>query len=294
MQVDYSLAALRAWRLEFAGRVGLVPTMGALHAGHLRLVEQAQAENDAVVVSIFVNPTQFAATEDLSSYPRTLEADLALLARAGVNRVLVPTPEQVYPPRFQTYVNVEQVSKGLEGASRPTHFRGVTTVVLKLFNLVQPHRAYFGQKDAQQVVVIRQMVRDLNVPVDIRVVPTVREPDGLALSSRNVYLTPSERELAPMLYRALQAAADAYAHTARDPQHLRALMHARLSEVGALHVDYISVADAQTLEELYSPQAAPMLVSLAVQIGKPRLLDNCLLPLELNTLEGLTANLGGS
>ncbi len=206
MQVVTTIPDVRRARAAAAGSWGLVPTMGYLHAGHLSLVAQARRENDHVAVSIFVNPTQFGPGEDLASYPRDLARDLALLEAARVDLVWTPTVEDLYPPGYQTYVVVEEVTKRLEGAARPTHFRGVATVVAKLFNVIQPDRAYFGQKDAQQVVVIRRMTRDLDFPVDIVVGPTLREPDGLAMSSRNVYLTPEQRRAAPALYRALSAA----------------------------------------------------------------------------------------
>ena len=204
MQTLTTLADLRRARQPLTGTFGLVPTMGFLHAGHLSLVKLARAECDHVGVSIFVNPTQFGPNEDLSAYPRDLARDLGLLEPLGVDLVWTPTPEEMYPDGFQTWVNVEQVTAPLEGKHRPGHFRGVTTVVAKLFNAFTPQRAYFGQKDAQQVVVIRRMVRDLNFPVEIVVGPIVREPDGLALSSRNVYLSPPERQAATVLHRALQ------------------------------------------------------------------------------------------
>ena len=210
MKIVSTLVELRTARLVMDGTVGLVPTMGFLHEGHLSLVRRAKAECKHAAVSIFVNPTQFGPNEDLSKYPRDLERDLRLLEEAGVDLVWTPAPEDMYLPGFQTWVQVEQVTLPLEGAQRPGHFRGVTTVVTKLFNAVQPTKAYFGQKDAQQAAVIRQMTRDLNFPIEIVVCPIVREPDGLALSSRNVYLSPEEHKAATVLSLALTAAGSAY------------------------------------------------------------------------------------
>lgn len=292
MKILNTIEALRSTREGLVGHVGLVPTMGALHEGHLSLVRMARAENDYVVVTIFVNPTQFGPNEDFNSYPRTLEHDIALLEQVGADFVFTPTPTMMYPDGFQTYVHVEQVTQGLEGGHRPGHFRGVTTVVLKLFNLVQPTVAYFGQKDAQQVVVIRRMVRDLNVPLKIQPVPTVREADGLALSSRNVYLSDEERSAATVLHRALQHAADLYERGERHPNVLRDAMLTLLASEPLAQVDYVSVAHPMTLNELTEPTDSPMLLSLTVQVGKPRLLDNMLLPRELNTMDGLYRVLG--
>ena len=292
MQVIEDIPALRQAQAYIAGRLGVVPTMGALHAGHLSLVEAARAENDTVLVTIFVNPTQFAANEDLAAYPRDLPRDLGLLSKAGVDFVFTPTRELMYPPGYQTYINVEQVSQGLEGARRPGHFRGVATVVAKLFNLTQPTVAYFGQKDAQQVAVIRQMVRDLNFPLEIAVCPTMREPDGLAMSSRNVYLNAEQRRAATVLYRALQSAAGAYAAGTRDPEKLRQTMLNTLRAEPLAAPDYVSIADARTLQELNQPTDAPMLASLTVGIGQTHLLDNFILPAELNDQAGLSRALG--
>lgn len=292
MYVVETIAELREVRASLHGRIGLVPTMGYLHAGHLSLVEAARAENDAVITTIFVNPTQFAAHEDLSTYPRDMPRDLALLEDARVDVVFAPSPAEMYPSRFQTYITVEQVSQGKEGGVRPGHFRGVATVVAKLFNLTQPDRAYFGQKDAQQVAVIRQMARDLNFPLAVIVCPTRREADGLAMSSRNVYLTPEQRHSAPVLYRALQAAGEHYEAGERNPDVLRQAALNVLRSEPLAQVDYVSLADAGTLEEIETPVDTPLLLSLAARVGKPRLLDNCLLPLALNTRAGLTMTLG--
>lgn len=255
---------------------GLVPTMGALHAGHLSLVRYAKAENDRVAATIFVNPTQFSPTEDLSAYPRQLEQDLEMLRGEGVDLVFTPTDTLMYPPHFQSYVTLEKVTQMLEGASRPTHFRGVTTVVAKLFNIVQPTRAYFGQKDAQQGVVIRQMVRDLNFNLDVRICPIVREADGLAMSSRNRYLSAAERRAAGVLNRALRTAQLAYEAGERDANELRKIMAEIVAAEPLAKLDYISVAHPETLEEL-STLNDGALCSMAVFIGKTRLIDNLIL-----------------
>jgi pantoate--beta-alanine ligase len=277
MQVVNTLEELREARGALVGSLGLVPTMGALHRGHLSLVERARAENDHVAVSVFVNPTQFGPGEDLNRYPRDLDRDLAALEPLGVDLVWVPPVEAVYPPGFQTWVTVEDVSAPLEGKHRPGHFRGVATVVAKLFNAVTPDRAYFGQKDAQQVVVIRQMVRDLNFPVEVRVCPIVREADGLALSSRNVYLNPAERQAATVLHRALSAAQQALGQGSTDADMLRAVMSSTIAAEPLAREEYVSVADPETLAELEQVDPARgALLSLAVRVGKTRLIDNCL------------------
>jgi pantoate--beta-alanine ligase len=281
MQTFRTIGELRAARAAVGPgtRVGLVPTMGYLHAGHLSLVEQARNECDLVVVSIFVNPTQFGPSEDLSRYPRDEARDLQFLESAGVDWVFIPTAEEIYPPGFQTYVDVREVTTVLEGAARPGHFAGVATVVAKLFNLVQPGVAYFGQKDAQQVVVIRRMVRDLNFPVDLVTGMTIREPDGLALSSRNVYLDPAERQAALVLSRALRAAHDLWDAGERDGERLRAAMRAVLAAEPLAQPDYVSIADPDTLAELDAiPPGQGALASLAVRIGRgTRLIDNHIL-----------------
>jgi pantoate--beta-alanine ligase len=252
--------------------------MGALHAGHLSLARRARAENDSLIATIFVNPTQFGPGEDLASYPRSLPRDLAVLRDAQADLVFTPSPQMMYPPGFQTFVDVTGVSQGLEGEHRPNHFRGVATVVAKLFNLTQPHRAYFGQKDAQQVAVIRQMVRDLNFALEIVVCPTVREADGLAMSSRNVYLSPEQRTAATVLFRALTAAHNRYAAGERDPERLRQTMLTELGTERKAQPEYVSVADAETLRELQTAIERAALLSMAVRIGKTRLIDNLLLP----------------
>lgn len=279
MKVVTTVAEVRSYRNAAAGTWGLVPTMGYLHEGHLSLVRRARAENDHVGVSIFVNPTQFGPHEDLEAYPRDLERDLKLLRQEGVDLVWTPPVEEVYPPGYQTYVTVEQVTRYLEGAARPGHFRGVATIVAKLFNVFQPDRAYFGQKDAQQVVVIQRMVEDLNFPVEIVVCPTVREPDGLAMSSRNTYLTPEQRAAAPVLYRALCAARDAWLAGERDGERLRQIMRAVLDTEPLAETEYVSAADPWTLEEL-GDASRGVLLSMAVRIGRARLIDNMRLPPE--------------
>lgn len=273
MQVFRTVSEIRAWRGSLSGDVGLVPTMGYLHEGHLSLVRAARAENAHVVTSIFVNPTQFAPNEDLERYPRDERRDLALLEEEGVDAVFAPEVGEMYPEGFETYVSVERATQRLEGASRPTHFRGVTTVVLKLFNIVQPRRAYFGQKDAQQLAVIRRMVRDLNAPVEIVGMPIVREPDGLAMSSRNVYLSPEERRAALALSRALRQAEELFAAGERDAGIIRSAVESTIGAEPLAAIDYVSVADTETLEELTAVER-PALVSVAARFGGTRLIDN--------------------
>jgi pantoate--beta-alanine ligase len=247
-----TLRTIAELRAELAGRtgIGLVPTMGAFHDGHLALIRAARKECETVVVSVFVNPAQFAAGEDFERYPRDEARDAALAEEAGVDLLFAPTVDELYPPGYETWVEVEELGAILEGLHRPGHFRGVATVCCKLFNVVRPERAYFGQKDAQQVAVVRRMVRDLNVDVEIRAVPTVRDPDGLALSSRNVYLSPEQRAQALTLPRALAT---------RDPEHARALLD-------GLDVDYLEIADFE-----------PRVLAAAVRVGNTRLIDNVVL-----------------
>jgi pantoate--beta-alanine ligase len=249
--------------------------MGYLHEGHLSLIRRAREENEHVAVSIFVNPTQFGPKEDLSRYPRDLERDLRLI-EPYTDLVWNPTAEIMYPPGYQTWVEVETMTRPLEGAMRPGHFRGVTTVVAKLFNGVQPHKAYFGQKDAQQAAVIRRMVRDLNFPVEIVVCPIVREPDGLAMSSRNIYLDPEQRKAATVLYRSLSAAKEAYERGELDAEKIRGKMEEILEGEPLAEVQYVSCADYDTLEELETVKGKSLL-SMAVFIGKTRLIDNFVL-----------------
>jgi pantoate--beta-alanine ligase len=276
MEVAITVADARDRRNSGGGTWGLVPTMGYLHAGHLSLVSRARQENDRIAVSIFVNPTQFGPAEDFGSYPRDLERDLELLESAGVDLVWTPTVDELYPPGYQTYVEVEEVTRRLEGAARPGHFRGVTTIVAKLFNVLRPRRAYFGQKDAQQVVVIDRMTRDLNFPVEIVVRPTLREADGLAMSSRNVYLSSEHRRAAPVLYRALRAAEARWEAGERDADALRVAMETILDAEPLAETEYASAADPETLAEV-SGRAERLLLSLAVRIGRARLIDNILL-----------------
>jgi pantoate--beta-alanine ligase len=271
-----TVLAVREWRRSAAGPVGLVPTMGYLHAGHLSLVERARRENGSVAASLFVNPTQFGPGEDLSTYPRDPERDRALLEGAGCDLLFAPAPEEMYPRGFETVVDVGAIAAPLEGERRPGHFRGVATVVLKLFDILQPDRAYFGQKDAQQLTVIRKMVRDLDVPVEVVGCPIVREADGLAMSSRNSYLTPAERRAAPVLYRALSAARESFGAGVRDAEALRATMRAVLDDEPLARTDYVSVADPATLREVAHVDG-PVLLSMAVFLGKARLIDNLLL-----------------
>jgi pantoate--beta-alanine ligase len=248
MKVVRTIAEFRAEPHD--GRVGLVPTMGAFHEGHLALFRAARAENDVVVASLFINPAQFGANEDLAAYPRDEERDAAVAEEAGVDVLFAPAASELYPPGFQTWVEVEELGSSLEGEHRPGHFRGVATICLKLFNIVRPDRAYFGQKDAQQVAVVKCMVRDLDHEVQIRVVPTVRDADGLALSSRNAYLSPQERELALTLPRALAT---------KDAAQARARLN-------GLDVDYVEVVDFE-----------PRVLAAAVRVGKTRLIDNVIL-----------------
>jgi pantoate--beta-alanine ligase len=276
MQVTENISELRKMRRDQTGVFGLVPTMGALHAGHASIIRRARLECDHVGVSIFVNPAQFGQGEDLTKYPRTMKNDLALLESLGVDAVWIPPPEFVYPTGYQTWITVDDVSAPLEGTSRPGHFRGVATVVAKLFNIFVPNRAYFGQKDAQQVAVIRRMAADLNFAADIVVSPTVRETDGLAMSSRNAYLNEDERRAAPALYRALSSAKAKFESGVRNADVLRAAVLETLSAEPRVSVQYVSVADPDTIAELCEVRGGALL-SAAVIIGKTRLIDNVLL-----------------
>jgi pantoate--beta-alanine ligase len=294
MQTIETIIELHKAREAITGRVGAVYTMGALHKGHLALIEQARAENDQVIATIFVNPTQFAPQEDFSTYPRSLEQDLQLLRDAKVDVVFNPLTEIMYPPNYQTYVEVGEIARGLEGMRRPGFFRGVATIVTKLLNLTEPHNVYFGQKDAQQVAVIKQMVRDLNYSLKVIVCPTVRDEDGLALSSRNAYLDKNQRRAAPVLYRALQAAADLYEKGERTPKALRLAAQKVLIAEPTVEMEYVSAADAVTLNELFEATEKPLLLSMAVRVGKARLIDNLVLPAALNNRDDLTRILGGA
>ncbi len=271
-----SISKLRLARKELPEPVGLVPTMGYLHAGHISLVEQARGECASVVVSIFVNPTQFGPAEDLSKYPRDLERDLQLLSSAGADLVWTPTPEEMYPDGYQTWVSLDELMKPLEGAMRPGHFRGVATVVSKLFNCVQPQKAYFGQKDAQQAAVLRRMTRDLNFPIEVVICPIVRAEDGLALSSRNVYLNAAERQAATVLNRSLRVAREAYENGERDANTLRRIMTDIINAEPLARLQYVSCADHDSLVELEMLNGKALL-SMAVYFGKTRLIDNLVL-----------------
>ena len=273
MQVLTTIPEVRAARGAVSGSAGLVPTMGALHEGHLTLVRRAREDNGCVFVSIFVNPTQFGPNEDFAAYPRDTERDLNLLRAENVDYVFMPPLAALYPDGFDTSVDVGLISGPLEGLHRSGHFLGVSTVVLKLLNIVQPSRAYFGRKDAQQLAVIQRLVRDLDLPVEIVPVDTVRESDGLAMSSRNVYLSPSERQAALVLWNALSLARELWTRGARDAEAFRRRMRELIEEEEAARIDYVSVADPQTLREVQRIQG-PVLVSLAVRIGKTRLIDN--------------------
>jgi pantoate--beta-alanine ligase len=276
MKVLSSINAFKEARSKIGGTVGFVPTMGYLHEGHLVLVRQAKAENQIAVASIFVNPTQFGPKEDFARYPRDPERDLALLERERVDVVFIPSSEEVYPQGSCTWIDVESVTERLEGAARPGHFRGVATVVAKLFNIVEPTRAYFGQKDAQQVVVIRKMVADLNMNVEIVAVPTRREPDGLAMSSRNVYLNDSERQAALVLWKSLSSAQELWSKGERRAVNIRQQMLGLIQKEPLARIDYISIADPERLEELAEIDQTA-LVSMAVYVGETRLIDNIIL-----------------
>ncbi|HTY58833.1 MAG TPA: pantoate--beta-alanine ligase [Bacteroidota bacterium] len=267
--------------LRAAGRrIALVPTMGALHGGHVALIGRARKHAERVVVSIFVNPAQFGQGEDFARYPRDIEKDTQVVAGAGGDLLFVPGPAAMYPDGYQTFVTVEKVSLPLEGAARPGHFRGVATVVAKLLNITRPHVAVFGQKDAQQVVVIRRLVRDLNLGVEIDVVPTVREEDGLAMSSRNAYLSPEERRQAPVLYRSLRIGEDLIRAGERSASRVAAAVTAEISGKSSARLDYVSVADAETLEPAATLEAGgAVIISLAARFGSTRLIDNILIRL---------------
>lgn len=278
MRIIRTIQEFREARKALSGSMGLVPTMGYLHQGHLSLVRRARTENQTCAAWIFVNPLQFGPSEDFERYPRDEARDIALLEKERTDLLFLPSVEEVYPPSFSTYVDVRGVSAPLEGMVRPGHFQGVATVVLKFFNIMEPDRAYFGQKDAQQVVVLKKMVRDLNLRVELVVCPTVREPDSLAMSSRNVYLSPAERVVAPVLYRALCLAQERYAAGQRDAEAMRKDMTALIQSIGEAvsGIDYVSIAHPETLHELKVAEEGA-LVSLAVRFGNIRLIDNVVL-----------------
>ena len=281
MELITTIAEFRAAREAARGKgsLGLVPTMGYLHEGHVSLVRRAREENGVVAASIFVNPTQFAPTEDLAAYPRNLERDMEMLESAGCDLLFYPSADEIYPPPgLDVYVVPGDIASRLEGAERPGHFRGVATVVLKLFNIVGPDRSYFGQKDGQQVAVIRRMARDLNVPVKIVVAPTVREPDGLAMSSRNSYLNKDERRAAAVVYRSLLAASNLFGAGEREAETLRKAMTDTIAQEPLVAgIDYASVANAETLQEIEGATADGAMASIAVRLGPTRLIDNIIL-----------------
>jgi len=279
MQVVYEPSAVQhlCESIRRGGRtIGLVPTMGFLHEGHLSLMRRARAENDVLAVSIFVNPTQFGQGEDFDSYPRDLQGDLAKLAAVGADVVFAPSAESVYPNGFRTFVEVAEITEWLCGASRPGHFRGVATVVTKLFNLMKPHRAYFGQKDYQQTVVVRRLVADLNFDLTIVVLPTVREPDGLAMSSRNARLSPDQRRVAPILYRALRRSEEQIKGGERNATIILEGMRAIIEAEPLAKVDYVALCNPETLEPLDSIDGST-LAAVAVRFGHTRLIDNILI-----------------
>lgn len=279
MKTVETLQELREARGQLKGQVGFVPTMGFLHEGHLSLVKIAAQHSEHVLASIFVNPSQFGPNEDLDAYPRDIPRDLELLEAAGVDLVWLPSAKQMYPENYQTWIDLEDVTQFLEGAKRPGHFRGVATIVAKLFNAVQPDVAVFGQKDAQQVAVIKQMVRDLNMPVDILVGPIIRELDGLAKSSRNTYLNKAERQAATVLHRALRRAEAAFKGGETNAEVIRDLMRATIEAEELARLEYVSCADVHLLKELEQIEDQALL-SMAVYVGKTRLIDNLLLQKE--------------
>ena len=276
MKVIETCAEMMALCREVPRPLGLVPTMGALHEGHLSLTRQARSDNATMAASIFVNPTQFGPNEDFTTYPRSMERDLELLEAQGTDLVFAPLPPEVYPDGFDTYIEPGAVAEGMEGAARPGHFRGVATVVAKLFTIARPDLAYFGQKDGQQVAVIRKMNADLNLGVDVVTMPTIREPDGLAMSSRNAYLTDEEREAAPVVYRALCAAESLWNAGERDAGRLRtAALDLLRGEPLVSGVDYVSVVDAETMAELAAVEwGRRAMIAAAVRLGSVRLIDN--------------------
>jgi len=272
MKIIKTINEMRDFRRNNAGSVGFIPTMGYLHEGHVSLVKLARQENNYVVISIFVNPKQFGPHEDFAAYPRDTEKDITLLKNAGVNAVFLPEVEEMYPAGFETYVSLETLSKKLEGKSRPGHFTGVATIVSKLCNIIQPDRAYFGQKDAQQVVVMKKMVSDLQLPIKIVVGETKREKDGLAMSSRNVYLSEKERKEASVLFQSLQLANEMIQKRERNSEIIKKAMSSLINETSGT-IDYISFANPKNLDEVQIIENE-VLISLAVYFGKTRLIDN--------------------
>ena len=279
----------RKLRREQDRTIGLVPTMGALHEGHLSLVREARRMCDIVVVSVFVNPTQFAPGEDFEKYPRDLTKDTALLTDYNVDYIFAPTPDEIYPKGFATYVNVEGLSEQLEGGSRPGHFRGVATIVTILLNTVRPDFAFFGQKDAQQALIIRRLVKDLAFDTEIALLPTVREDSGLAISSRNLYLNSDEQQAASVIHQALMRAKTAYKEGERSPGRLEILVRSTIELEPRARVDYVNVVDAETLEHLDKLDDRPILIAVAAYIGKTRLIDNTILNKSKKELVGSKA-----
>lgn len=275
MKVVQTISEIRQLRKQMSGTVGFFPTLGYMHEGHVSLVKRARNENEAVIASIYVNPTQFGPREDLKSYPRDTKRDLRLL-EPYTDIVFMPSDKEMYPEDYDSWVEVKGITELLEGAIRPGHFRGVTTIVNKLFNIVEPTRAYFGQKDAQQVAVIKKMVKELNMNVEIVVCPTVREQDGLAMSSRNTYLTPEQRRAAAALYQSLLLAKELTINGEKDAGVLRREMKYLIEKEPLAKIEFISVADNETLKEIHRIRL-PALVSLAVKFGKTRLIDNIVL-----------------
>ena len=273
MRVVETVAAMRQEREKLKEPVGFVATMGGLHEGHLSLVRRARADNPSLVASIFVNPTQFAPAEDFKTYPRDLPRDLSLLEKEGVDVVFAPPVAEMYPPGFNSWIEITGVTEQLEGASRPGHFRGVATVVNRLFDIIRPDVSYFGQKDVQQALVIKTMVRELKLGIELVTMPTVREADGLAMASRNAYLNPDERKAAPVLYRALCLAQELWGKGEKDAENIRGRMREMIQKEPLATIDYVSIADPETLEEMDEVRT-PALVSMAVKIGKTRLIDN--------------------
>jgi pantoate--beta-alanine ligase len=276
MKLINSIQEMKSLRKNIRGTLGFVPTMGYLHEGHVSLVQQSVKDNDITAVSIYVNPTQFGPNEDFQVYPRDLDRDLKLLEKAHTDIVFFPSNDEMYPDDYCTWVDVEKITARLEGEIRPGHFRGVATIVTKLFNIVQPDKAYFGQKDAQQALVIRRMVKDLNMNLDVIIMPTLREKDGLAMSSRNTYLNPEERKEATILYKALSLAKQLKEQGETSTVNIRNKMELLIKSEPLAKIEYISIADTQTLEELLA-LAPQSLVSMAVRIGKTRLIDNLII-----------------
>jgi len=283
MQVVNNIAALKLLVRQARSNgqsIGFVPTMGYLHEGHLQLVRQAALENELVVMSIFVNPLQFGPSEDFEKYPRNEAADIEMAANAGCHIVFIPTAKEMYPKGFDSYVDVQGITTTLCGAARPGHFRGVATVVMKLFNLVAPTRAYFGQKDAQQALLIQKMANDLNMDLEIVVVPTVRETDGLAMSSRNAYLSADERKSAAILYQSLTTAKAKIMQGLNDPKQIVVLIKSMIQSEPLAVVEYVEVVSADDLKEFEQEIQSRVLIALAVRFGKTRLIDNMIIDLE--------------